>query len=428
MTRKLSVPNTQSLLNAPIFTVENIACVITVCSIYLITLPMRQNVSSIWAYCNFGFYLAVIMLVIKFKGVVGVGATIIWAVASGLLLGTNLRAGVGLVENVRAFSMYSLPLLVGHLNFKSSIDCRHVVKMIVKTLNFIVLIVFLTLILDLLSNTAVTGFLYDHLMPSISTLATTDLSRHASIWGHYLTTAGFYLVFFFMNIAYQKLEGECLLDARILYIVSAIGIAATAGKAALVIFLIAVVWVNITGAHKIRNCIGLTGLLLLLYYAGAFDYVLSRFDTADLSSGRDAAVQQMMQWETPGLFSSHGEAFTDYSTALIGESQGVVVMEYALLGLSYKYGYVFVALFCALVLWPFIEVAKSRSNWSIALMGVLTLAYFATYNGIIYISDTLLAIVLFAFEVRMLGTERPVIHASEPSNDETYLSQSRKTV
>ena len=422
MTRKLSVPNTQSLLNAPIFTAENIACIIAVCSVYVITLPMRENVSSIWAYCNFGFYLALIMLIIKFKGRVGIGATIFWAVASGLLVGTNLLVGVGLVENVRAFIMYSLPLLVGHLTFKSSIDRRHVVRTIVKTLNFVVLVVFITLGLDLISNTAVTGFLYNHLMPSISSLATTDLSRHASIWGHYLTTAGFYLIFFFMNIAYQKLEGEYLLDARILYIVSAIGIAATAGKAALVIFLIAVIWVNITGAHKIRNCIGLTGLLLLLYYAGAFDYVLSRFDTTDLSSGRDTAVQQMMQWETPGLFSSHGEAFTDYSTSLIGESRGIIVMEYALLGLSYKYGYVFVALFCALVLWPFIEVAKSKSNWSIALMGVLTLVYFTTYNGIIYVSDTLLAIVLFAFEVRMLGDARPVSHVSEPTNDEQYLS------
>ena len=103
----------------------------------------------------------------------------------------------------------------------------------------------------------------------------------------------------------------------------------------------------------------------------------------------------MFSAELPRLIGGYGERFLDYASSLIGIDYASMFAEYSLLALSYKFGIVYVGFACVLLLWPSFSLARTTDNWIIAFMGVMALAYFSTFNGLITIPDTYLLLALF---------------------------------
>ncbi len=396
----------ENILNAPLFTARNLLTLVLVGSVMLFTFYARMNVSSELAYINVPFYLALALLMFRFHGRVGVPNAIIWAVAASIFLVTEISAGVGWRDILKFFSLYCAPLLACQVGLGGGEQVKWFARAIVRLMNAGVLLVFAILLVDLCTGSAAMRAITSAFLPEMSGWIFSGIfERHASIWGHYLSTAGFYLVFFFTNVAYAKVEGEYLLDVRVLYIVATLGILSTGGKSALVVYLISIVWINLTAKNGVRNAAVLTVFLLGLYFLGAFDIVLGRFGADDLSSGRNESTLMMFSHEMPGLFSGYGERFSSHASALIGFSYAAMFMEYSLLALSYKFGFVFVLIECALLLWPAFSLSRRTGHWIVAFMSVMALIYFATYNGLLVVPDIYLTMVLFSICLNQMNQD-----------------------
>ena len=392
----------RNILNVPLFTVRNLLLLVLVGSVVVFTFYVRMNVSTELAYINLPFYLALVLLAFRFHGEVGVPNAVLWALIACVFLFTELSAGVEWKHILKFFFLYCAPLLACQLSFGCG-DAKRFARTIIRIFNAGVLLVFFILVLDCLSGSAVMSFLAAHFMPDVAVWVLPDLfERHASIWGHYLITAGFYIVFLFINVAYAKIEGDYLIDVRLLYIVATLGVLSTGGKAALVVYLVSVVWINVVSKNGARNVIVIAFFLLVLYFFGAFDIVLDRFGADDLSSGRNGSTQAMLAVEKPKLIGGYGDNFTAYANALIGEDSTAMFSEYSLLALCYKFGIVYVVLMCVLLLWPAFSTARATGKWVIAVMAVMLLVYYSTFNGLVSVPDTYLTMVVFSLSINSL--------------------------
>lgn len=387
------------------FTTCNIAIVTLVCSLFVFTFYFRMNISSMLAYINVLFYLSIVVLAIKCRASFNGLFTILWLSYALIFIITDYCAGVGPMDIVKIFFMSCAPLLFAQIDSWKSVDTAQAARVFVKTVNCCAFVVFAVLVIDLVTGSSAMRVLTAHFLPDMTGWVESGVfARHTSIWGHYLSTAGFYLFFLFSNVAYAKFAGHYLLDVRLLYVVATIGILSTGGRTALVVYLVSVVWINMSGRHKLRNVIVLTAFFVVLYAVGAFDIVLDRFGESDLTSGRNDAVSLMFAWEKPGIFSTYGGTFGEHARALIGFSSAAGMMEYSLLALAYEYGILFVLLFCILVMRPFFSVAKSTGVWTIAFMGTILLVYFATFNGLTAVPDICLLLCTYGLLVNWLGS------------------------
>lgn len=406
--------NKRGFLNTPVFTIQNILVFILVASVFLFTFYMRHAVSSLLAYVNLPFYIAIMLLTLKFRGRASVVGCFVWAVLATMYFLIERSAGTGVSDLVQFFFLYCAPLLVCQFVFgRATEEKLRFARTIITLVNFFTLMVFLILIADILTGSAIMRFLTTNILSEIASWVPGEaLERHPSIWGHYLITAGFYLVFYYMNVAHAKVAGSWILDARIVYAVATVGILSTGGKTAIVIYLVSIVWLNLTDKHGLRNALAITVFLLALYGVGLFDIVLERFGAEDLTSGRNEAVETVFSVELPCLFWGYGEGFSSYMSSLVTSYTVAIFSEYSFLALAFKFGVVFVALMIALMLRSPFVAAHATGKWSLAFMGSLLVFYFSTFNAFSGIPDSYLAYSLFALVASLLmgNAERGPAH------------------
>lgn len=395
----------RDILNAPVLTVRNFLLFLLVASVFLTAFYVRQAVSSQLAYIDLPFYLAIMLLMAKYHGKLSLAGTLLWTVLAALFLIIELSSGTGFAATVKFFFLYCAPVLVCQVVFGFNTDeGRAFAGTIVKAVNVFTLLVFFILLMDMLTGSAVMRFLTTRLFNELAPWVPSSVfQRHPSIWGHYLMTAGYYLAFFYLNVAYARVTNSWLLDQRLIYVVATVGIISTGGKTVFVIYLVSLIWLNLTGRHGVRNAIALTTFLLLLYWMGLFDIVLERFGATDLSSGRNDAVDAVFSVELPQLFWGYGEGFSSYMAAKVSAFTVEIFSEYSLLSLAFKFGVVFVVLMVVLMLRAPVMAACCSGKWSLAFMGVLLVFYFSTFNAFNGIPDSYLLCSLYAIVVSMLG-------------------------
>ena len=387
----------------PILTVRNLSLLLLVASVFFLTNSIRRWISPDLANFDAFFYLAVVVLVLRYHGKTRFVPFAIWIASVVVVIVTNFVAGVEIRKILWALVTYCLPVLVCQLQFNRKINFAQSTDVIIRCVNFFVCCVFAILLLDFATGSAV--------MKLIASSALTDLGewagtgRRISIWGHYLTTAICYLAFFYLNVVYARAKGRYLMPAWLVYFITTVGILSTGGKTALVVFLISVIWLNMAGHHRFRNALAFTLLILALYFLGAFDVVLDRFGASDPSGGRYDSLVAMLSRDPLRLFSSYGERFTEYSTSQVGSFYGLVVMEYSPVGLAYKYGILFTIAEYALLLAPVISASRRSYNWTFILGMVGLLVCMSSYNGLVYICDTYLLLAIYVFTVGMLAED-----------------------
>ena len=404
----------RGFLNTPVFTIQNLLVFLLVASVFLFTFYMRHAVSSQLAYMNLPFYIAIILLMLKHRGHASIAGCFVWAVLVTMYFLIERSAGTGVSDLVQFFFLYCAPLLVCQFVFgRDAEEKLKFARTIITLVNFFTLMVFLILIADILTGSAVMRFLTTNILTEMASWVPSEaLERHPSIWGHYLITAGFYLVFYYMNVAYAKVAGSWILDARIVYVVATVGILSTGGKTAIVIYLVSIVWLNLTDKHGLRNAVAITVFLLVLYGMGLFDIVLERFGAEDLTSGRNEAVETVFSVELPRLFWGYGEGFSSHMSSLVTSYTVAIFSEYSFLALAFKFGVVFVVLMIALMLRSPFVAAHATGKWSLAFMGSLLVLYFSTFNAFSGIPDSYLACSLFALVASLLmgDAERGLAH------------------
>lgn len=392
-----SVKRQDNIWDTRIFTYERFLALLLIVSVFVTTFYFRDNISSLYTYLNLPFYIALVLVVIHYDGRLDVTMSMLWLLMSCLFLFAELQAGTSITDAVQYFVLYCFPLLFIQFSMGADPSKKKFFAMLcIQLINVVTGIVFIILLADLATGSAVMRYIAVNIMPGLSTwIEGGIMSRHASIWGHYLLTAGFYLTFYYLNIAYQKIYGSWLINVWLLYGIASIGILSTGGKTALVIYLVSVVWLTLTGRHRIRDAVLLTIFFLVLYALGAFDVVLDRFGAQDLSSGRNDAIAAIFSAESPRLLTGYGENFMRHMSAYVTPTVVAVASEYSFVALAYKFGILFVLLMIILFLYRPFRISRTTGHWTTFFMTAMLVFYFTTFNAFAVSPDAYSLVVLF---------------------------------
>lgn len=396
------------IMNEPFLTKDNVFLFFFVASVYAFTFYLRMNFGSEMAYIDVPYYLFLVLMLIGFRGRCSFGGIALCVVFGVVYVVIEVSVGTGYKDMLKSFFLYCAPLFACQLWFGRTRGERvRFARVIVRLVNFFTVVVFAILVVDCLTGSAVMRALTSAFMKGmVGWVPSSIMERHPSIWGHYLITAGFYMTFYFMNVAYFKVQGEWLIDVRLLYVIATIGVLSTGGKTAFVIYLASIIWLNVTGAHGTRNALALTVFLFALYWLGLFDVVLGRFDAEDLSSGRNVSAEALLRTEVPGLLGGYGESYYAYMSSRVGSYTVAIATEYSFLALSYKFGILFVAFMVVLMMRGPVVASLGTGKWSLALMCAMLVFYFSTFNAFYGIPESYLAVSLYVLVVNLLCPKR----------------------
>ena len=183
--------NKKGILSAR-FTTVNVAIVLLVCSMLVFTFYFRMNISSMLAYINALFYLSIVVLAIKCRASFNGPFTILWLFCALIFTITDYCAGVGPTDIVKFFFMSCAPLLFVQIDSWKSVDTAQAARVLVRAVNCCVFIVFAVLVIDLVTGSAAMRALTANFLPEMTDWVESGVfDRHASIWGHYLSTSSF---------------------------------------------------------------------------------------------------------------------------------------------------------------------------------------------------------------------------------------------
>ena len=162
-------------------------------------------------------------------------------------------------------------------------------------------------------------------------------SRFGSAWGHPLTSALLFNLFFAVNVVYDRSFGrKC--PVLVYFVIALAGVLLASSKTGLVICFLLL----IASSWKYKKWILLSiPVLILMYYTGMFDGIIYRFQHTTLTTGRTETLALYLQsGVTPfKWFSGYGTAsvFSSGSEAKVFKAG----LEFPELMFAYDYGIIF---------------------------------------------------------------------------------------
>jgi hypothetical protein len=224
--------------------------------------------------------------------------------------------------------------------------------------------------------------------------------RYASYLGHYIYTAECYLIFFILNKAYQHKTKRYLLNNKIVYGVSLLGILSTGSRTGFLLILFLMVFTTFTGRRRLTGMFLLSTFLIAGQLLGVFDLVINRFaegfQNTNLTSGRNGAWKALFASSAIHIkwFSGVGFRISDYIAKFIGETKADIVLEYPFLSYFYMYGIVNGCVFIGLiVLYPIYRLLKNK-EYTLSVMVLSLFIMINTYNSILAMPDSVILYVI----------------------------------
>ena len=238
-----------------------------------------------------------------------------------------------------------------------------------------------------------------------------DEQRFFSFWGHPLTNALLFNCFLALNTAWYRSRGKTVY--ALLYFPAALaGVLLSGSKTGIIIcflFLPVICW-----KHRkwLLLCVP---VLAALYFAGAFNYIISRFANSRLTSGRLETLEEYfsgLHSEYPfRLLAGYGPRVFAAGNPLNTVREG---FEFPLLMFAAEYGIVFSVVLLAgsygYITWRCLK----KKQWTIWLCYTLVFAEINTYNGYSLSSQDICILCNFAAMImlNMLPEEKSSIHNS----------------
>lgn len=378
--------------------------IIWICSLFLIPFYARYTINPLIANMNLFFYLCYLLFNYKYKVKYSIIEILIIIFISSQSILINLINNVGMKQIIYSLFMYYVPLVITMSKYEIEKDkLKSIIKGFIKAINFFVIIIFCIYIIDSITNFTImkllTGSILKGIAPWVPDSAAFLSYRYASFMGHYLTTAEIYLIFYLLNICYNNVFKDKLINLSILYGITLIGVLSTGSKAGIVLITISMVWFNLKGKNKIRNFILLMTAFIVMYNLGFFDLVFSRFSNEFLTTGRSEVWEILMKSNVlkVKIFSGYGEYTDIFIATQVGEANMAIAREYPILYSVFKFGIINIACMLYFMLFKVIIKSLKIKNTTIMLSIIILFSFVSCNNGLIVMSDLMLLYVLFEF-------------------------------
>jgi hypothetical protein len=211
--------------------------------------------------------------------------------------------------------------------------------------------------------------------------------RFVSYYGHSLTNTGLFLTLLLWTTIekneYKEISGSYVLDV----LTSFWGIAICGSKSGLMLAVMLVLLCNF-GLRKAKYMIAILFMLVVLYFSGLFDLVISRLlnglISGDISTNRNSSLEYLM---TRGIINFQmfvGHKF-DYESEVM-----VAALEYPFLQWAFTMGIAFTIIqYCVYFVYPGIKILISK-KWCVLICTLILMAYYNGNNGIVSFNDDLL--------------------------------------
>lgn len=286
------------------------------------------------------------------------------------------------------------------------ITFKYIFKYTLIILNIIIIILTVILLLDSIFGIDITLKLSQFMSEGtqkqiIANSLYVNGKRMYSFMGHPLFNAQLYLMFFILNILYNKYlkKHKYML---IVFIITALGISATGSKTGFILFSITTLTLFENNTKYKKILIIIIGILIA-FKLGLFDTVIGRFLEGSITTGRSEKWSEIQSMNLYPLrfFLGYGRGFTfkfndyiDWASAAFEYPIRMFALEFGILMSLLIYIFIFII--------PVIKLFKKKYLTLLFSYGIIFFDI-NTYNGLACTGDKMIILCLFIFLILNLS-------------------------
>lgn len=327
-----------------------------------------------------------------------------------LMIMTMIITQISNPVSIKFFSLSIINLLVPMLlllTYSEKINSHYtheksklVIEKCMNIFNFCVNILFLSSILDAITNNAIAKILTSLTRDTLMISMAQSEGRFISLYGHPLVSSEIFVIYYVLNLLVSTYLTNEKLKYRYL-IISLLGVLSTESKTAIVCILLIVVFAN---ARKPIQLFSGTLAIAIAYVVGLFDSVLLRFTSGSLTTGRWESLVYIQRFDINyfPIFVGNGIYFTyNYLNTLYYNA--TAAFEFLPLMFFTEYGIVFTLIMYSITfICPLIMIIR-KLGLKIGLIIIVVIIEVNVYTGIGNYNDCMYLYVWFIYMVLFIG-------------------------
>lgn len=382
------------------------AFVLIIISFFIFGNQIRYGFNPILYQINLLFMIGLLILYVINWKYVNKYNLIIWFLCVFHMLIINIINNCTTMEVTRNFLIMYFPLLLLMLDLtKLKIQFKNCVETLIKIFNFFTYLQLVIYFGDIVLNGEIMGFVSKYLAPKMNNyLSINGYSlfryRFSSYLGQSLIVSEVFVIYFIINIYYERKTSKKITNRFIVYGIAAIGALITASRTATVIVLSLIALEILFEKHKVIS-IALVAIMIFLFEGiGIFELLLQRMSAVTLTAGRNEAWE-LLKNSNIQMHLSYGtgmKTFEEWSR-IIGTSRAGNAYEYPMLTLLYRMGILHTFIWMNLFfIQPILNLWRNKSGWALFYITAFILQINVN-NGISELTD---AVILYEIAFSIL--------------------------
>ncbi len=369
-------------------------------SIMMFGYTIRSSIfDGIIGYINIISYLC--MAIILFKHYKNIDKSIFIVIFIMLyIISIDIATNSKIDSIARSLIAFVLPLAFLCIDHNRIIKNKEefIIKFL-KIFNALVIILFIYMLIDGLSGcylTKIMSNVFDNLKDYVPKNTGFLKYRSKSFLGHQLYTKHFILMFYLLNMIYFVITSKSVMNIGLIHIISVLSILMSGSKTALVVLFILVLFFNIRGPSKYRKMGILIIAVIIMYFMGLFDYIINRFMTTSLTTGRSVGWRIVSEGlPNVKIFSGQGENLFKMIENKFTDTQITAAFEYPIRILSFRYGILVTSLIMYLSYFKSLFKFLKDRCIIIVICFLLVIGETNTFNQLVFNPDFMILIVLW---------------------------------
>lgn len=283
---------------------------------------------------------------------------------------------------------------------------EYLFKITIVTINMIIFIITLIgifeIIFDFNINVFISNFMSQRTQEQIiANSMIINGKRLYSFMGHPLFNTELYLIFFVLNILYNKYLKKQMCPLWIL-IISVIGIGFTGSKTGFVLLIAGIIMLFKLNSKKQKILVILIGAFIS-FKIGIFNTIIDRLSTGSLTSGRGEKWIEINSLNIYPIkfFTGYGRGFTFQLNSYVDWASAA--FEYPIRMISLEYGVLMAIIIYVFIMIIPIAILLRRKQYYLFISYLLVFLDVNTFNGLVTSGDKMIIFCLFIFLILNLS-------------------------